>query len=702
MLMAKEVRWKESRPFSESLFYEWALTLACLVPVALVFLFTTQTLATDWFSAETYPYYKIARALVEGHGYTWFRSGFGFLPAWEVPPLYPCVMAFLMSLLGTVEKAPLIEAFRWFNITVFMVDLGLLFALLKQWMPRGWAWAFMMLIGVTPLAQTVVTNLSVIPLFWLFSLGAVHQFKRLVEERSTAPLKVLVGGFAWSFLAVATHTAGVVVILAFLGIMLRWGGFQRFLATCGLSLLVLSPWIGYGGYVAATLPAKLQQVRPLVMMEKGVISIPTKQTDILARLQSVSTQVSATLMGSESQAQVGWPLQFTKDDWFSAWVNGLRSPFHQNQPVHWLVTLGLTLPVVVSLAYWLWTGNEALLGVLALLVLGGTIKQLLQPVDDTLLATMAPWWPMLLGVYLRGGQLLLGFLHFPIFTQWTGRLAPILAGFMVVNSGLFMLRQLYVTAALSQQQGGNPNESINMMSLAGKSMMSSPSKGLWATLKRKNPPKAAPPKTELISENSGQIVKLEPNQHEATAQVAPAEEAISLAPLLRNTPKQSSISKAPDSKKTGVVAVIAQLMPSIPPVPTAQKAVLVNKTESAGVFPISQLRKWVQQTLPNTAVLMAPNPTQASFFLKRSTVGYPVVSFSPNAQKELIASLHEADYLLEERGTPASQWVESVQALSSTAIALAYEDEQGAYRVWKVLHATAPTPSPIISASTKR
>jgi len=694
MMMAKEVRyddegrrWKEATPFSETRFYELALTLACLVPVVLVFLFTSQTLATDWFSAETYPYYKIARALVEGHGYTWFRSGLGFLPAWEVPPLYPCVMALLMSVLGTVEKAPLIEAFRWLNITIFMVDLGLIFALLKQWMPRGWAWAFMMLIGVTPLAQTVVTNLSVIPLFWLFSLGAVHQLKRLVEERSSAPLNVLIGGFAWSFLAVATHTAGFVVLLSFLGIILRWGGFQRFLATCGLTLLVLSPWIGYGGYVSATLPAKLRTVRPLVMMEKGVLSIPTKTADILDRLQSVSTQVSGTLVGSESQAQVGWPLQYTKDDWFSAWVNGLRSPFHQNQPLHWLVTLGLSLPVIVSLAYWIWTGNEALLGVLALLVLGGTIKQLLQPVDDTLLATMAPWWPMLLGVYLRGGQLLLSFLHFPIFTQWTGRLAPILAGFMVVNSGLFMLRQVYVTAALSQQQGGG-TESISMISLAGKSMMTPNSQGLMAIFKRKSPPKAEPEKTKLLSETTGDVVKLQPNQHETSAQVAPAEEAVSLAPLPSIPNKKMVAEKPAEAKKTGAIAVLSMVAPPLPTNP-----ILPNKTvSSAGVFPISQLRKWVQQQVPNTAVLMTPNPSQASFFLKRATVGYPVVSFSPNAQAELLSSLKEADYLLEERGTVASQWVESVQALSSNAIALAYEDDKGAYRVWKVVHQTAPTP----------
>jgi hypothetical protein len=240
--------------------------------------------------------------------------------------------------------------------------------------------------------------------------------------------------------------------------------------------------------------------------------------------------VSGTLVGSESQAQVGWPLQYTKDDWFSAWVNGLRSPFHQNQPLHWLVTLGLTLPVIVSLAYWVWTGNEALLGVLALLVLGGTIKQLLQPVDDTLLATMAPWWPMLLGVYLRGGQLLLGFLRFPIFTQWTGRLAPILAGFMVVNSGLFMLRQLYVTAALSQQQGGVP-EIISMASIEDKSTKSPNSQGFWETITRKIPKKAESVKTPLMSETTGKVVKLQPNQHETSAQVAPAEESVSLAPL---------------------------------------------------------------------------------------------------------------------------------------------------------------------------
>ena len=86
MMMAKEVRyddegkrWKEAPPFSETSFYEWVLTLACLIPVLLVFLVTSQTLATDWFSAETYPYYKIARGLVEGHGYTWFRAGLGLM-----------------------------------------------------------------------------------------------------------------------------------------------------------------------------------------------------------------------------------------------------------------------------------------------------------------------------------------------------------------------------------------------------------------------------------------------------------------------------------------------------------------------------------------------------------------------------------------------------------------------------------------------
>ncbi|MCX5920852.1 MAG: hypothetical protein NTW61_05985 [Candidatus Melainabacteria bacterium] len=699
MMMAKEIRvdeegrrWKESTAFSQTAFYEWLLTLACLLPVVLVFLFTSQTLATDWFSAETYPYYKIARALVEGHGYTWFRSGVGFLPAWEVPPLYPCMMAFLMSVLNTVQKAPIIEAFRWLNLTIFMVDLGLLFALFKQWMPRGWAWAFMMLIGVTPLAQTVVTNLSVVPLFWLFSLGAVHQFKQLVEERSSASIKVLAGGMAWSFLALATHTAGIVVLGSFLGITLRWGGFQRFLATCGLSILVLSPWLSYGGYTMATLPEKLQHIRPLVMMEKGVVSIPTKQTDILDRLQSVSTQVSATLVGSESQAQVGWPLQFTKDDWFSAWVNGLRSPFHQNQPLHWLVTLGLTLPVLVSLGYWLWTGNEALLGVLALLVLGGTVKQLLQPVDETLLATMAPWLLMLLGVYLRGGQLVLGFLHFPIFTQWTSRLAPILAGMMVINSGLFMLRQLYVTAALSQQQGGAEGN-ISLMATAGKTYMEKPTEGFWSLLNKKVPKKAELPKEKLVSTTSGQAVKLQPNQHESSAEVASSEEAISLAPLPRHSQKEVNDSKA-KKPEAGALAVLAQLSPPLPNTPP----VLADKTVSAGVFPISQLRRWVQQAVPNTAVLMAPNPTQASFFLKRSTVPYPVVPpFSDNVQQQLISSLKEADYLLEERGTVASQWVESVQALSSRALSLAYQDDKGAYRVWKVVHATAPTP-PIASA----
>jgi hypothetical protein len=711
MMMAKAVRyddegkrWKESTPFSETRLYEWLLTLACLMPVVVVFLFTTQTLATDWFSVETYPYYKIARALVEGHGYTWFRAGTGFLPAWEVPPLYPCMMALLMSALGSVEKAPMVEAFRWFNMTVFMLDLCLIFVLLKQWMSRSWAWIFIMLIGVTPLAQTVVTNLSVMPLFWLFSLGAVHQLKRLVVERSSAPLTAVIGGLAWSFLAMATHTAGFVVLLSFFGIILRWGGFQRFLATAGLSLLILSPWIGYGGYVSATLPEKFKQIRPLVMMEKSVLSMPTQQTDVLARLDSVSTQVTATLVGAESQAQVGWPLQFTKDDWFSALINGLRSPFHQNQPLHWLIALGIALPVLVSLAYWVWTGNEALLGVLALFVLGGTIKQLLQPVDDTLLATMAPWWPMLLGVYLRGGQLLLGFLHFPIFTQWTGRLAPMLAALMVINASLFMLRQLYVTAAISQQQGsGGTMESINMMSIEGKTIMTPPSKGLWEALKQSVPQQqkqtvAISP--TLVNEHTGTMVKLRPNQHETSAEKATADAVVSLNPLPKNTAKAAGTSQQ-STTRTKNPESIAALSLAAPPLPNASTGALSKKTVgSGGIFPISQLRKWVQKQIPNTAVLMTPNPSQASFFLKRATIPYPVVSFSPNAQKELLSSLKEADYLLEERGTTASQWVESIQALSSDAITLSYEDTQGAYRVWKIIHPTAPVP-PVETANGK-
>ena len=200
--------------------------------------------------------------------------------------------------------------------------------------------------------------------------------------------------------------------------------------------------------------------------------------------------------------------------------------------------------------------------------------------------------------------------------------------------------------------------------------------------------KAAPEKTPLMSEATGKKVKLQPNQHETSAQVSPAEESVSLAPLPSIPNKKAVAEKPTEAQKTGAIAVLSMVAPPLPTNP-----VLSNKTvSSAGVFPISQLRKWVQQQVPNTAVLMTPNPSQASFFLKRATVGYPVVSFSPNAQAELLASLKEADYLLEERGTVASQWVESVQALSSNAIALAYEDDKGAYRVWKVLRQTAPTP----------
>jgi hypothetical protein len=231
------------------------------------------------------------------------------------------------------------------------------------------------------------------------------------------------------------------------------------------------------------------------------------------------------------------------------------------------------------------------------------------------------------------------------------------------------------------------------MATAGKTYMEKPTEGFWSLLNKKVPKKAELPKEKLVSTTSGQAVKLQPNQHESSAEVASSEEAISLAPLPRHSQKEVNDSKA-KKPEAGALAVLAQLSPPLPNTPP----VLADKTVSAGVFPISQLRRWVQQAVPNTAVLMAPNPTQASFFLKRSTVPYPVVPpFSDNVQQQLISSLKEADYLLEERGTVASQWVESVQALSSRALSLAYQDDKGAYRVWKVVHATAPTP-PIASA----
>jgi hypothetical protein len=705
MMLAKEIRvdedgrrWKESTLFSQTAGYQWLLTLVFLMPVVLVWVFTSQTLATDWFSAETYPYYKIARGLVEGHGYAWYRSGLGFIPAWEVPPLYPCLMGFIMSVLGTVAKTPVMEAFRWLNLSIFLVDLTLLFYLLKQWMPRSVAWMLMVLVGVTPVAQTVVTNLSAIPLFWLFTLVASGVFAQLVQERTNAPPQRFVLGLLWAMLALATHTAGGVVLITFLAIMLRWGGFQRFLVVCGLTVLLIAPWLGYSGYIAATLPAKFHHVRPLILMDKTVVTIPTKANDWLARLQEVSTQVSGTLVGSESQSQVGWPLQYTKDDWFSSLVNGLRSPFHQNQPLHWLTTLVLSIPVLAGLVYWAWSGKEALLGVFACLVVGGVLKQFLQPVDDTLLATMAPWLPMLLGVYLRGGQVFLGWFKLPIFTQWGGRLAPILAGLMVINTGLFMLRQFYVTAALSQQQPETQN--IGMVATAGKGFMKEGSKpsttgvfGFFAkhTSTDNNPQQAA----KLVS-SSGKRVKLEPGQHEiaSTESTTVPEDASVLAPIPRERPAKVVV-KQPNTTES--VNLLAQFAPPLPTAPASQQATTA-KTVSAGVFPISQLRRWVQRNVANTAVLMTPNPSQASFFLKRATVGYPTVSYSATAQQELLASLQDADYLLEERGTVASQWVESVQALSGRALRLAYQDDKGVYRVWQVVHPQAPTP-PVVTAN---
>lgn len=715
MMLAKEIRvdedgrrWKESTPFNETTAYQWLMTIVFLMPVVLVWVFTSQTLATDWFAAETYPYYKIARGLVEGHGYAWFRSGLGFIPALEVPPLYPCLMGLIMSVLGTVEKAPVMEAFRWLNLTVFLLDLTLLFALFKQWMPRQLAWMLMVLVGVTPVAQTVVTNLSAVPLFWLFALMASGVFAQLVQERTNAPPQRLVMGVIWAMLAVATHTAGGVVLLTFLAILLRWGGFQRFLVAVGLTVLLIAPWLGYSGYVTATLPAKLKQVRALILMDKTVVTLPKRTNDWLTRFQDVSTQVSGTLVGSEAQSQVGWPLQYTKDDWFSSLVNGLRSPFHQNQPLHWLATLALAVPVLASLGYWVWSGKEALLGVLACLVAGGVIKQFLQPVDDTLLASMAPWLPMLLGVYLRGGQLVLGWLKLPIFTQWGGRLAPILAGLMVINTGLFMLRQFYVTAALSQQQPDSQN--IGMVATAGKDFMKAEggatnNGGLLGFFKKKSVTDSVAQQATALMSTAGKRVKLEPGQHEVAAVSANQTETTMeeptnvLAPIPRERVAASQNGSRPSSNnKPQAINLLAQFAPPLPTPPSTVPKTTV-KPVSSGVFPISQLRRWVQRNVANTAVLMAPNPSQASFFLKRATVGYPTVSYSATAQQELLASLQDADYLLEERGTVASQWVESVQALSGRALRLAYQDDKGVYRVWQVVHPQAPTPPPIATAN---
>lgn len=228
----------DGKPYFQETWFEGAFLAACFLILFILFYGLMPTVDINPSVIQTVAMGKL------------FAAG-RFLEAFSrfnLPPIYPILLAIIIKIKHSVELPRLISAFQMLNLGMAMISVVLVHLFVRRQMPKPYVFIITGLYALAPSTLAMAWPMSPHMTYMVTSMGcllaidiALSRDSVLGGELSRGEIILCGGTLALSILS---WQAGYLILLAFLFVMLKRFGLKRSVTIIAGIMLCISPFIG--------------------------------------------------------------------------------------------------------------------------------------------------------------------------------------------------------------------------------------------------------------------------------------------------------------------------------------------------------------------------------------------------------------------------------------------------------------------------
>ena len=310
----------------------------------------------------------------------------------NMPPIYPLLLALVIKLRHTSELPKLIESFQTLNLVLAMISAGLVHYFVRRQIPKPYTYIITGLYILAPSTLSMAWSLSPQMIYMVMSMATLIAIDIGLSRESTmggelSRGEILLCGMFLA-LSILSWQVGYLLLLAFTCVMLKRFGLKKSLQVTAGIMLCISPFIARDLFYVVRSPQEYTQSTQSIMQsvkQEGLIETVGVYADhiMLNLARNAIGELNLTSLDRIAQS----PTTNTPN----------RIGFTEKVWVRWLIGIVATVGAVYGLSQY--TG----IGSIYLCVYVITAMAVLPSAG----LTLAPLLPLLL-FYLYGGLLRTG------------------------------------------------------------------------------------------------------------------------------------------------------------------------------------------------------------------------------------------------------------------------------------------------------
>ncbi|MBY0405408.1 MAG: hypothetical protein K2X66_16020, partial [Cyanobacteria bacterium] len=228
------------RPYYETWWFEWLFILVCCATG----LFLWQMADHPFLETgqENASFVELAKSLVEGKGYTLLHTAED-APYIQSPPVYPLMLAGLMTFAHQTDVVKMIHPFKVLNLALYLLSIVLVYSYFQKYIRKPYPFVVTALYAFAPMTLSVAGSITSEMAYMVFSMMAILAIDKYFPEKGVEVSKwQLFLCIFWVVASVLTRNIGFALLLAFFVIAFRTVGMKQAFLILAVCLVCLAPW----------------------------------------------------------------------------------------------------------------------------------------------------------------------------------------------------------------------------------------------------------------------------------------------------------------------------------------------------------------------------------------------------------------------------------------------------------------------------
>jgi hypothetical protein len=248
-----------AKPYYHETWFEPVFTVACLVVLFLLFHGLMPSVEINPNVIQTV---AMSKLFAEGR----FADAFS---RFNMPPIYPLLLALVIKIRHTSELPRLIESFQTMNLVLAMLSAGLVHYFVRRQIPKHYAFIITGLYVLAPSTLGMAWSLSPQMTYMVLSMSTlividISLSKESVMGGQLSRGEVILCGLFLS-LTILSWQVGYLLMLAFMVVMLKRFGLKKSLQVTAGIMLCISPFIARDIFYVVRSPQEYTQSSTYIM-----------------------------------------------------------------------------------------------------------------------------------------------------------------------------------------------------------------------------------------------------------------------------------------------------------------------------------------------------------------------------------------------------------------------------------------------------